>query len=274
MHRRRPIAGYVDAGLLPALYFFYHITLQRCCKIVLFSTFVWRGYHPSAAAMACFLEEPNGPAKERIDLPPTIVTSSAPVGSRIWTGPEMVRTVSCKSLNTEEVVYFWGNTQDKLVRTGIGMGLIYNGVDMGVVKYGSKIQTEIFTNAKTWTTGTIRFQIYLVKTGNTIGSSGPSMIRVFQLDGQRGVNPEWNVNYFLELGALHNLNVSACSVDLFAPTVIDFGPVYWNSSNVVAKQTEFGIHAKKVPLAVVLNALLLTLFSLQLVGGLWRITWH
>lgn len=62
------------------------------------------------------------------------------------------------------------------------MGLIYNDADLGIVKAGSKVQTDMWRLNNKPEKGQVKFQIYLEKTGE-IKEGGHDTVAVFQLDG-------------------------------------------------------------------------------------------
>lgn len=179
-----------------------------------------------ALALDCHLDSENGITEESENIGALSVAADLPVGSRLWTSRVMTRSVVCWATGStkEEWVYFYGNPIGDVVRPGIGMGLIYNDVDLGVVKEGSKVQTDMFRRKNKPEKGEVKFQVYLEKTGD-IKEGGSDSVAVFQLDGKGGINKEPGKNYRYVLHGISGIKVSECSVTINTPGEIDFGVI-------------------------------------------------
>lgn len=121
-------------------------------------------------------------------------------------------------------MYFYGNPAGDVVRPGIGMGLIYNDAALGIVKAGSKVQTDIRRLNNKPEKGQAKYKIYLEKIGE-IKEGGNDAMAVFQLDGAGGINSTPGKNYRYILHGMAGIKVSNCSVTINAPSEIDFGVI-------------------------------------------------
>ncbi|CAI0926155.1 Uncharacterised protein [Serratia proteamaculans] len=120
-----------------------------------------------ALALECHLDSENGITEESENIGALTVAADLPLGSRLWTSRIMTRSVVCWAQGSTkgEWVYFYGNPVGDVVRPGIGMGLIYNDADLGIVKAGSKVQTDMWRLKNKPEKGQVKYQIYLQKTG-------------------------------------------------------------------------------------------------------------
>ncbi|RMN17069.1 hypothetical protein ALQ63_00001 [Serratia plymuthica] len=193
-------------------------------------------------ALECHLDSENGITEESENIGALTVAADLPLGSRLWTSKIMTRSVVCWAQGSTkgEWVYFYGNPVGDVVRPGIGMGLIYNDADLGIVKAGSKVQTDMWRLKNKPEKGQVKYQIYLEKTGE-IKEGGNDRVAVFQLDGVGGINGTPGKNYRYILQGMAGIKVSTCSVTISAPTEIDFG--------VISSVTAPGLIAAK-PLSV------------------------
>ncbi|WP_053230290.1 hypothetical protein [Serratia plymuthica] len=177
-------------------------------------------------ALECHLDSENGITEESENIGGLTVAADLPIGSRLWTSRVMTRSVVCWASGSTkgEWVYFYGNPVGDVVRPGIGMGLIYNDADLGIVKAGSKVQTDMWRLNNKPEKGQVKYQIYLEKTGE-IKEGGNDTVAVFQLDGVGGINSTPGKNYRYILQGMAGIKVSNCSVTINAPSEIDFGVV-------------------------------------------------
>ena len=206
------------------------------CALLFLSSF-------SASALTC--RPDSGPVDEIEDIGNVTVPSKVSIGSRLWTSKELTRNVSCRSDGHKEYVYFYGNPDNAPVRQGVGMGIIYNGRDLGIVQNGSKVKTDIYVDGVNTTRGTVKFQIYLEKTGE-IGSGTPfNSIAVFQLDGEGGINAIPGSNYRYSAGGINRITVTNCSVDISVPSEIDFGYVHWETAGQIVGSKDLIVRAVK-----------------------------
>lgn len=201
-----------------------------------------------ALALECHLDSENGITEETENIGALTVAADLPVGSRLWTSRTMTRSVVCWATGStkEEWVYFYGNPVGDVVRPGIGMGLIYNDADLGIVKAGSKVQTDMWRLNNKPEKGLVKYQVYLEKTGE-IKEGGNDSVAVFQLDGWRGINSAPGKNYRYILQGLGAIKVSTCSVTIDAPREIDFGVITSIAAPGVIGTRDLTVTATKSP---------------------------
>lgn len=190
----------------------------------------------------------TGSVDEIEDIGKVTISSSAPIGARLWTSKEITRNVKCSGVpNINENVYFYGNPDNAPLRPGVGMGVIYNGMDLGIVTTSTKVKTDIYVTGVKESRGTVRFQVYLQKTV-AIGNPTPhNSIAVFQLDGVGGINQEPNSNYRYSAGGINRINLTDCSVQLIIPNEISFGNLYWRSKGDIVSSRNFTVRVEKSP---------------------------
>ncbi|HEI9795678.1 fimbrial protein [Serratia ureilytica] len=211
---------------------------HRCCLGILFIA-AFLGYGRRVAALECHLDTEGGITEETENIGILTVPVDLPIGSRLWTSKAMSRGVVCWAGNNVkgEWVHLYGNPVGDVVRPGIGMGLIYNGADLGIVQPGDKVQTDMYRKKKKPEKGIVNFQIYLEKTGD-IASGGDDAVAVFQLDGKGGINSTPGKNYRYILQGLGAIQISTCSVSIDAPRELDFGTVSsTGGAGVIATKT-------------------------------------
>ncbi|WAY95576.1 hypothetical protein O3T13_16390, partial [Serratia marcescens] len=187
-------------------------------------------------AMMC-IKDGGGSNWEAEDIGVLAIPADLPVGTVLWTSSTRTRSVTCdpELSPVGEFVHFYGNPRDKNIMNGVGMGIIYNGRDLGVVSSGHKIATDVWVAPRQPKRATYKFQVYLKKTGNISGSSA-SEIAVFQLDGKQGLNGGEGSNYRYILTGLNNIKVTHCSVSIVAPMELDFGSISPLNTGVVASR--------------------------------------
>lgn len=178
----------------------------------------------NALALECHLNSESGITEETQSIGALTIPADLPIGSRLWTSEVMSRDVVCWAGGSVkgEWVYFYGNPVGNQVRPGIGLGLIYNDADLGVVAQGSKVQTDMYRKKNKPEKGTVRFQVYLEKTGE-IGEGGDDTVGIFQLDGKGGINATPGMNYRYILQGFAGIQISTCSVMVDAPRELNFG---------------------------------------------------
>ena len=217
-----------------------------------------------ALALECRLGDTGGKVDDFENIGTLKIPTTLPVGSRLWTSKNFTRSLACWAYqNTKpngEMSYFYPNPTGRVIGEGIGIGIIYNGLDLGVIANGGTTASRVSTGqwiypglsgSRPPTTPTflnITVQLYLEKTGDiTGGIVGVDSLRVFQIDGENGVNNKPESNYGLTLSGLHNIEVMQCSaiITVSHNNYVEFGPVKsWNdaSAGVVAEST-FHINA-------------------------------
>lgn len=235
------IGGFLSVIKRVKVFWCRNYRMKIMIRIIISSIFLLSSF--SVSALTCKPE--SGPIDEIEDIGRVIVPSNAANGSRLWTSKEITRNVLCESRGVKEYVYFYGNPDNAPVRQGIGMGIVYNGRDLGIVQYGSKIKTDIFVDGVNPTRGTVKFQVYLQKTGVIGAGTSYRSIAVFQLDGVGGINIQPNSNYRYSAGGIDNIKVSSCSVDISVPSEINFGSVSWDKAGQVVSSRDLIVSAIK-----------------------------
>lgn len=217
-----------------------------------------------AFALECRKDTVNGPVSDSEDIGSLKIPSTLPVGSRLWTSKSYSRNLACwayKNVKPKgEYAYFYPNPGGEVVGAGIGIGIIYNGQDLGVVSGGGGIGSRVSTGQfiapgpsgskppKNPTMMPTTVQLYLEKIGDiTNSSSGTDSLSVFQVDGELGINNKPDSNYVFRLSGLKNIEVIQCSANLIVSpnSYIDFGTVQaWSSASAgVVAQQDFQISA-------------------------------
>ncbi|MEW5494355.1 fimbrial protein [Enterobacter cloacae] len=201
---------------------------------------------PTVLALECHLDTSNGLTSEIEDIGSLLLPENQPVGTRLWTSVGKSRKVVCWGDGSNgEWVYFYGNPDGAVMKSGVGMGIIYNGIDLGLVQKGSKIVTDIYAPpGGKEVSGVVNYQIYLEKIAG-IGTGGDNQVAIFQLDGVGGINGNPGKNYRYTLTGLSNINVTQCSVEVNVPDEINFGMVSWLEAGERVSQKDFTIQAVK-----------------------------
>ncbi|WP_337263554.1 MULTISPECIES: fimbrial protein [unclassified Serratia (in: enterobacteria)] len=202
----------------------------------------------SVRALECHLNSVTGITEESEDIGQLKIPATLEIGSRLWTSQPMSRDVMCWAYASEpngEWVYFYPNPDGKQIATGISMGVIYNGVDLGILN--SRARTDMFRYPNPPQLGNVRYQVYLQKTGQ-ITPGGVSQIPVFQLDGVGGINAKPGSNYRFTLTGLDKIQVIQCSasVELTTPEGVDFGEIpSWRAGAGTVASKDFTIIIRK-----------------------------
>ncbi|MFP1883739.1 fimbrial protein [Lonsdalea quercina] len=217
-----------------------------------------------ASALECRKDTINGPVSDSEDIGSLKIPSTLPVGSRLWTSKIYRRNLACwayKSVRPNgEYAYFYPNPGGEVVGAGIGIGIIYNGQDLGVISRGggsgSRVSTGRFiapgpsgsNPPRNPTMMPTTVQLYLEKIGDITNSSlGADSLSVLQVDGELGINNKPDSNYVFRLSGLRNIEVIKCSANVtVSPNgYIDFGTVQaWSSASAgVVAQQNFQISA-------------------------------
>lgn len=227
--------------------------------LLLLSTFSFQ-----ANALECRLGTITGQVNDYENVGTLKIPATLPIGSRLWTSQSYTRNLACwayQSVKPQgEMSYFYPNPDGKVIGEGIGIGIIYNGQDLGIITNGgtsaSRVSTGSWinpgpngTNAPTNPTMlNVTVQLYLEKTGNiTNSTAGVDELKVFQIDGEGGINNKPDSNYGLTLSGLHGIEVMQCSANITVSpdSYVDFGTVRsWNDANAgVVAQSVFRINA-------------------------------
>lgn len=198
-------------------------------------------------ALECYMNVPGGTTEEVVDIGTLKVPATLPVGSRLWTSEERTRTVVCKAYENvpAEYVYFYPTPNQPVFAPGIKMGIIYNGADLGI--NNNKKRTDIYANKDNWTTATIRFQIYLEKSG-TINPVTTDRVQALQLDGEYGINNQPGKNYSFFLTGMTKIEVIQCavSINLDNPSGVNFGTLpVWAAGKGEIVRKDFNLSISK-----------------------------
>ncbi|MFE8047560.1 hypothetical protein [Brenneria goodwinii] len=211
-----------------------------------------------AAALECHKETASGSVSDYENIGSMKIPSTLPVGSRLWTSKTYSRNLACWAYkNTRpngEYAFFYPNPYGAVIGAGIGIGIIYNGQDLGVVAGGGTINSRVSTGMfvspgpsgslppSNPTMLPVTVQVYLEKIGDMTSSSyGVDSLSVFQVDGELGINKTPGGNYQFTLSGLKNIDVIQCSaqVHVSPDNNIDFGTIQsWTdaSAGLLAKQ--------------------------------------
>lgn len=212
----------------------------------------------NALALSCNLNSIGGPLEEFATIDHLRIPAKLPIGSRLWTSQPMSRDVMCWAwfprLDSGEYVYFYPNPDKVQVAPGIGVGIIYNGQDLGIIQPGQAGQKGWQTNMFRYgpesraELGTVNYQVYLEKTGEiTDARLGADQLSVFQLDGELGLNARGS-NYRFTLTGLSNIEVLQCSasVELVTPEGVDFGEIQgWAAGDGKVASKDFSVLIRK-----------------------------
>ncbi|MCG8706993.1 hypothetical protein JHU04_000175 [Brenneria sp. 4F2] len=218
----------------------------------------------NAAALECHKDTVSGAVSDAENIGAMKIPSTLPIGSRLWTSKSYGRNLACWAYKNKkpngEYAYFYPNPYSSVIGTGIGIGIIYNGQDLGVVTGGGTISSRVTTGMFVYpgpsgslppanpTMLPVTVQVYLEKIGDMTDSGyGVDSLSVFQVDGELGINKTPGGNYQFTLSGLNNIDVIQCSakVHVSPDNNIDFGTIQsWTdaSAGLLAKQ-QFQISA-------------------------------
>lgn len=170
----------------------------------------------NAAALECYIGNVSDESQEIGKL---VLLSGTQNGSRVWESKEYVRNITC-STGIQENVYFYPfpKIKSQTMPSGVKMGLIYDGKDLGTFDESSgngNLSTKIdtgWTINKTTATRTFKIQAYLIKTGEIDTSNVSDAIHLFQLDGKGGLNTASGAkNYKFSLSQWDQTGTVSCS---------------------------------------------------------------
>lgn len=211
----------------------------------------------STQALECHLGNASGPTLDSQPIGQLKIPANTPIGTRLWTSPTMVINAYCWSypnVPDGEYVYFYPSAAIDQPRlpAGIGIGLIYDGNDLGLLD-SAREQTKNYVymgrdnpqnKALPYT-----FQVYLQKTGDiAIGPIGITEIAAFQLDGIWGINVVKGANYQYILTGLDLVEIIPCAatIEVNPPVGVDFGEIPgWSAGDGKVAEKEFNIVATK-----------------------------
>ncbi|MBS4431028.1 hypothetical protein E2566_04520 [Pectobacterium punjabense] len=216
----------------------------------------------NASALECRLGTVTGPVADYEDIGTLKIPATLPIGSRLWTSKSYTRSLACWAYYSVrpqgEMSYFYPNPEGKIIGQGIGIGIIYNGQDLGVITNGGSTSSRVPTGQ--WviagpsgssppaspTMLNVTVQLYLEKTGNiTDTTAGADSLRVFQIDGEGGINNKPDSNYGLSLSGLHGIDIMQCAatINVSPDSYVDFGTVRaWSGTEAgPLAQSEFNI---------------------------------
>lgn len=212
----------------------------------------------SAQALECHLNNASGPTQDYQPIGPLKIPATLPVGSRLWTSPPVSINAFCwgyPNMPNGEYVYFYPSIfiNQPRMPSGIGIGLIFQGVDLGVVlmEHGAKTDDYVYVGATDPRNKAYQFnfQVYLKKTGDiAVGPVDIDSIVAFQLDGELGINILIGNNYQYILTGLSQIEIIPCSasVEINPPSGVDFGEVQgWSAGDGKITEKSFNIVATK-----------------------------
>ena len=187
----------------------------------------------SAFAMTCKLQP-----GEQILLDAQIsnnipVAANTPDGAVIWQSKDyslLMRCLDDWGTDSAEKIYIYLNPANATIANGVQMALIINNVTH--TENSGRIFSGITMNpSMTSMDGVLNFRVALLKKGVTpvSGQISINTYRVFQLDGEGGLNQSPNSNFNFRVNG--SVRFVGCYADLtFSPgNVIDFGKVMSNS---------------------------------------------
>ncbi|UYA59161.1 exported-like protein 3 [Pectobacterium sp. F1-1] len=103
----------------------------------------------NASALECRLGTVTGPVNDYEDIGTLKIPATLPIGSRLWTSKPYTRSLACwayKSVRPQgEMSYFYPNPEGKVISQGVGIGIIYNGQDLGVITNGGTTASRVST---------------------------------------------------------------------------------------------------------------------------------
>ncbi|MDX5627897.1 MULTISPECIES: hypothetical protein [unclassified Brenneria] len=212
----------------------------------------------NVAALECHKDTTSGPVADYENIGAMKIPSTLPIGSRLWTSKTYSRNLACWAYKNKkpngEYSFFYPNPYGAVIGTGIGIGIIYNGQDLGVVTGGGTSSSRVSTGMFVYpgpsgslppsnpTMLPVTVQVYLEKIGDMSNASyGVDSLSVFQVDGELGINKNPGGNYQFTLSGLKNIDVIQCSaqVHVSPDNNIDFGTIQsWSdaSAGLLAKQ--------------------------------------
>lgn len=178
----------------------------------------------NAAALECHKDTTSGTVFDYENIGSMKIPSTLPVGSRLWTSKTYSRNLACwayKNVKPKgEYSFFYPNPYGAVVGAGIGIGIIYNGQDLGVVTGGGTVSSRVPTGVFVYpgpsgrlppsnpTMLPVTVQVYLEKIGDMSNISyGVDSLSVFQVDGELGINNTPGGNYQFTLSGLKNIDV-------------------------------------------------------------------
>ncbi|WP_455915796.1 hypothetical protein [Pantoea agglomerans] len=170
----------------------------------------------NAAALECYI---GNVADETVQIGKLVLLSGTQNGSRVWESKEYVRDITCTTAIRENVYFYpFPKIKSQTMPTGVKMGLVYDGKDLGTFDENSgngNTSTRVdtgWTLNKAAATRTFKIQAYLIKTGDIDTSKVTGAIHLFQLDGVGSLNPEVNAkNYKFSLSQWDQTGTVSCS---------------------------------------------------------------
>nr|UKE83038.1 hypothetical protein KXZ65_17470 [Pectobacterium sp. PL152] len=103
----------------------------------------------NASALECRLGTVTGPVNDYEDIGTLKIPATLPIGSRLWTSKPYTRSLACwayQSVRPQgEMSYFYPNPEGKVISPGVGIGIIYNGQDLGVITNGGTTASRVST---------------------------------------------------------------------------------------------------------------------------------
>ncbi|MGK2889080.1 MAG: hypothetical protein ACSLEN_07990 [Candidatus Malihini olakiniferum] len=214
--------------------------------------------------MKCRLGITTGAVNDYENMGTLKIPATLPIGSRLWTLQSYTRNLTFWTYQIVkpqgELSYFYPNPEGKVIGESIDIGIIYNSQDIGIITNGGTTASRVSTGS--WinpgpsgsnlpvnpTMLNVTVQLYLEKKGNiTNSTAGVDGLKVFQIDGEGGINNKPDSNYGLTLSGLHGIEVMKCSASITVSpdNYVDFGTIksWTDASASVVDQSVFHINA-------------------------------
>jgi len=184
-------------------------------------------------------------------------------GKVLWRSSTYTSTFTCWDMQNhpqgEDAWIYWNPKGDlSKINSSLSIGVTINGKDYDAVNTGIAIKAIDIGRGTVATNGinqakpqtiSFTFSIYIKATGvappTTFADIGTA--RVFQVDGELGINSTPNSNYVANLTNFNNITVIQCTPTVtISPSTINFG-------NVMRETSAVGKIAKTMPFTVTAN---------------------
>lgn len=197
-------------------------------KYFTFSLYMLFSYPMAGIAMDCYIS-PSGEVRDTDYVSALAFLSGQDNGKKVWMSKVYQRYIHCNAYantGTENVFLFplplraasGSPMGSENFPTGLKFGIILNGKDYGTYDPSSKVLYSIDTGWNVNITGKTRvftFQIYLIKDGDIDVSRVSNVLRMFQLDGQGGINTSPDAkNYSFSLSGMSNMASVSCNTQI------------------------------------------------------------
>ncbi|MFS9381066.1 hypothetical protein QNN88_10255 [Citrobacter sp. ANG330] len=173
----------------------------------------------SAYALSCYYDGKTSNITDEVTLDNIVYLSGTADGEVIWRSPTYSRNITCTTSITEDVyVYPFPKRKEQNLPTGVKMGVILNGTDLGVFDSSGDVNSDrVDTHwniSKGKETKPLTIQAYLVKDGDIDTTGVSDKLSLFQLDGEGGLNNQANSNYNFLISGWGNIGSVDCTSTL------------------------------------------------------------